>query len=763
MRNKIFSIGYFLLLIEISFGQEKSLDPFRSDPAANRIQSVQFVDAPITDVFTMISDLTGWSIVMSPEVSAKPPKINLWIKNLTPDQVLDQVLQLAELVRQREGGLIKVMTFDEYTRLYGLEKKVIPLQYATAPDIVEVLKPFADKATQAKILADPGGNKVILLVPKPLLESLEHLVSQLDTPFEKDEIVLIPLQHLEAAVLAPALEDFLIEEVRRKGTSRIRSKEETAPRAEGAEITQAGESWLIQFMVEPKLNVLVLRGYPQDVKRAVDLIHQLDVPSEIQTIGYELQYTSARDAYTSLQEIVKEEQQQRGRDRFQVLPRLRISPSQQNNRIIVEGSPQDHARIAQIIAAIDKPLPPGSGGLRVYRLENASSANVVKVIQDLVTARQEMAKQTTKNPLTAPVSTPGSPATSESAPASAPGSTTTEATTSGSTAGDIIPAVVLEAPEINAVIIKASAVEQEEFAQIIQELDLPRDQVVLEVTLVAVRSTNGFNLGIELAGAYTDSATQSIALTNYGIGAIDPATGDIRISNPPPSGLSWAIFNSQDFSLVLNAIKTVGQTRITSSPKILIEDNGLARLNQLSQEPYETSSQGENSTITSFGGYSEAGTVLNIIPHIASQDWLRLEYEIQFSSFGTRTAEQLAANLPPPRQQNLITGTVRIPAEHTIVLGGQISSRHDKVTDSVPFISDIPLIGELFKNRTDDQLDETLFVFIQPTVLGDPEFQDLMFISDRDLRKADLFRQQELQNPLKTMTPEESREEGVIP
>ncbi|MGE5608211.1 MAG: hypothetical protein ACM359_03065, partial [Bacillota bacterium] len=76
-------------------------DPFRSDrldagPQANRISSVDLVDTPVTTVFKMISDLTGWSIFMSPEVSEKPPKINLWIKNLTPDQVMDRVCSLAE-------------------------------------------------------------------------------------------------------------------------------------------------------------------------------------------------------------------------------------------------------------------------------------------------------------------------------------------------------------------------------------------------------------------------------------------------------------------------------------------------------------------------------------------------------------------------------------------------------------------------------------------------------------------------------------------
>jgi type II secretory pathway component GspD/PulD (secretin) len=289
--------------------------------------------------------------------------------------------------------------------------------------------------------------------------------------------------------------------------------------------------------------------------------------------------------------------------------------------------------------------------------------------------------------------------------------------------------------------------------------------VVLEVTLVAVRNSNGFELGIELGGSGTgvgDAKTETIGFTHYGIGNVDPATGSIRLPDPALFGLNWAIFNSGDFSFILNAIKSVGETRITSSPKILIEDNALARLSQLSQEPYETSSQGETSTITSFGGFVDAGTVLNIIPHVSDQDWLRLEYQIQFSSFSARTAQQLAANLPPPRQENNINGTVRVPAEHTVVLGGLVSTRNDKTIEGIPWISDIPILGELFTNRSNDKQDETLFIFISPVVLRDPEFQDLLSLSHEDMKKAQLYQQRELTNPLKMFDPDFDMRQGEI-
>jgi general secretion pathway protein D len=775
MRKSILMIAAVLaLLMDVSLGQGTDFDPFsprqnnRTQQQINVINSVQFVDAPITDIFTMISDLTGWSIIMSPEISRTPPKINIWVKNLLPEQILEQVLNLADLVMERKGNTIRIMTFNEYARIQGLEKKVISLKYAQAGDIAEILIPFVE-AQKYKILPEHSGNKIILLVPKPLLESMEQLVATLDTPFQKDEVKVIPLKHLEASFVAPALDEFLTESVNRAERT-ARSRGTSPGTAEGMEPTKVGERWLLQFMVEPKLNVIVLRGHPADVAKAIDLIKKLDVPTDIQTIGYELKFTNARDAFSVLQDILKEEQRNntgRGRNLNAGPLRRRIAVSEQNNRIIVEGAPEDHDRIAKIITAIDKPLPPGSGGMRIYRLENTSSSEVVKVIQDIIEARSQLARQQV-------IEQPGSTSQVDIHPASELSSTTgppqptgqvdltSAATGTQTTAGDMIPAIVTEAPEINAVIIKASAAEHEEFARVIGELDQPRDQVIVEITMVLVRNTSGFDLGLELSGArLNDFNTSIIGFSRFGIGDVDSATGDLRLAAIPPFGLNWAIFNAKDFSFVLNALQTVGETRISSAPKILIQDNSLGQISQVTQEPYETSSQGESSTITSFGGFVDAGTVVNVIPHISDQNWLRMEYSIQLSSFGSRTAQQLAANLPPPRTQIQTQGTVRIPAEHVIVIGGLISKRIDKNVDEIPLLSDIPLVGELFRNRSDSTIDETLFIFIHPVVLRDPGFKDLLFLSERETKKAKLFKEEEITNPLKIFTPLQSKGKEV--
>ncbi len=204
---------------------------------------------------------------------------------------------------------------------------------------------------------------------------------------------------------------------------------------------------------------------------------------------------------------------------------------------------------------------------------------------------------------------------------------------------------------------------------------------------------------------------------------------------------------------MLNALQTVGDIRIVSAPKILVEDNSEAQISQLNQEPFEVTSQGEETTLTSFGGFVDAGTVLTIKPHISQDDWLRLQYEVNFSSFGSRTAQQLAANLPPPRREAKALGIIRVPAEHMVVLGGLVGTRDDAVEDAVPWLSGIPVLGEIFKRRTKNRTNETLFVFVRPIILRDPAFRDLLTLSENDIRQAKLSREEYPSNPLKMFIP----------
>jgi len=755
------SVMAAVLVGHSAHGQQPVVDPFAPRPIAEGrskgvIASAEYVDTPVTTVFRMISDLTGWSIVMSPEISRQPPRVNIWIKDLRPDQVLQEIAALAGLVVERDGNTIKISSFDEYARCNGLEKKVVPLKYSSPKEVAQILSAFAGKDDRACIQPDETGRKVVLLVPKPLMDSFVKLIHEIDVPTEQDKIEIIPLRHRDVTQVETVVTAFL---------SRSGVIGGASPKTPATVLPREPDQ--VYVVAEPRLNVLLLRGPAETVARAKSLVEELDKPLDVQVVPYQLKYTTAKEVYDTLMAILSSEDQQAVRGRYR---RLRVGLSEQNNQIIVEAPQAEQTRAAKLIEAIDRPLPPGSGGTRVYRLENASSAEVLKVLVDLIEdrSRRAVVASDASRPGQEGVHRVGSavPAASISSPRpqadAAPAAAGAAAEASKQT--NILPAKVTEAPEINAVVIRASAAEHEEFAALIKELDLPRDQVMLEVTVVTVRSSKGFELGVELGGAKLNGeGVQTIGFANFGIGAVDSATGRIRLAAEAPLGLNYALFNSGDFSLVLKALETVGRTRIAASPKILVEDNALAMISQVDEEPFEVVSQGDTSTTTTFGGFVEAGTTLTVIPHLSRANWLRLQYKINSSSFGTREDP----NLPPPRLRREVDGVVRVPADYMVALGGLVSTRDENRQAAVPFVSQIPLLGELFKERSFGSTNETLFVFVRPVALRDPAFRDLVHLSREDVEKAKLVQKDYPSNPLKLLpsglltttqpTPEESK------
>ena len=709
------------------------IDPFAaaSRPDAPRptgvIASVEFVDAPINTVFKMISDLTGWSIILSPEVSKQPPRINLWIRNLTPNEVLDQVSAMTGLAVQRNGSVIQVLTFDEYAQIAGLEKRVVRLQHASARDVATLARPFCDKADQSRLVADETAGRIVLLMPKARLESVEALIRTLDVPFEPEALRVVQLKALDAAKIAPALEQFLT-----RGSSSATAAPRRLAATQEADAAPQPSRWNVQFMVEPSLNAVVLRGAPGDLTKVADLIAQLDVSPDVRFACYELKCANARDAFATVTAALGQ-----GDAAARAEPRVRLALSEAGNRILVEGGARDHERIARLLEAIDKPLPAGTGSSRVYRLENASSTEAAKVLDGLLSDAAPASPTKTRpglkpyEPIRAMTPTPTASPAALPAPTPAPTAETPPLETTAPR--------VIDSPEINAVIVRASSAEHEEVARILKELDKPRSQVLLEVTLVTVRSDTTFDLGLELQGGRLNgSGPKALGFSTFGVGSASAKDGTLRVADPPSFGANLAVFDSHDYALLLHALKTVGEIRITSAPKVLAQDNSKAQINSINQEPYESLSQSQTTTLSSFGGFVDAGTRLTVVPHISEQNWLRLEYEIDDSSFGTRTAAQESANLPPPRRQSFVNGTVRIPAEHMIVLGGIVGARADKSDNHVLLLGDIPGLGELFRRRSDTTMHETLFVFIRPRVLRDAAFRDLLYLSRKDLSRAKL-------------------------
>lgn len=296
----------------------------------------------------------------------------------------------------------------------------------------------------------------------------------------------------------------------------------------------------------------------------------------------------------------------------------------------------------------------------------------------------------------------------------------------------------------NQVAVRAPARQQREIAKIVEKLDVRRPQVYIEVQIVSVTANDDFRFAIE--SQLTPG--QSVLFTNFGLTNVPTGNTaqDARVVNPNLAGFTSAIIRSDYVPFVINAFQEVGDTRIISSPRVLVNDNEEATVQSLRVEPFAETTQNASTSVTSQGGTAEAGTILTVTPQISDAGMLNLTYSLELSDFD-RSADT-AGGLQPPTQTENYDGVVTLPSDATMVVGGLVRERNAKTVQKVPFVGDIPILGELFKRTADSKTQATIYVFITPRIVRDPTFADLRLLTKGPLERVDI------QDELPSLEPE---------
>ena len=175
-----------------------------------------------------------------------------------------------------------------------------------------------------------------------------------------------------------------------------------------------------------------------------------------------------------------------------------------------------------------------------------------------------------------------------------------------------------------------------------------------------------------------------------------------------------------------------------------MNDNTKGQLQSVLSVSYSSVNASQTVATTSVGGSQDAGTTINVTPHISEGDHLQLDFSIEFSSFESGGT----ASLPAPRNIDQVQSTVTIPDGHTVIVGGLNRVDTDKSTSGVPVLQYIPIVGVLFGNRSSSSDKSSLFIFIKATILRDDKFKDLKFLSERDTRCAKVPGQYPTSEPL---------------
>ena len=502
-----------------------------------------------------------------------------------------------------------------------------------------------------------------------------------------------------------------------------------------------------RLTVDPAGNNLIFRGLPEEFEEIRSIIEAVDKPSQLVAVRYftgtstraiaenaskwgfgEVDFTSTTDdsnvqnfGFRNFQQQQQQLNGMAGQDQEEVVGGSRMLADVGRGVIIYFATEQLHKQFDQLVkqlGADDEEIV-----VQTYKLEYADAEDVADILQALIERTRPQTEASAflprdggNNSQPRFVMTPNGFQQQTESDASSPQGFNPNPDTS----------FVIADVGNNQVVITAPRQTQDEFAQLIERIDLRRAQVYIEATIVAVNDTDAFRLAIESQFLDFNADGEGGGVrTNFGLSSLDAFTNSTAVATGLP-GVTAALIKDDYIPFIIHATKTDTNSRVVATPQLLVDDNSEATVFTSQEVPYQTTSRTDVSEVTSFE-FAEAKTELIVTPQISAGGTIRLDYGITLEDF-TGTALEGA---PPPKQSNSLTGeSVTVPSDSTVVIGGLVIESEGRSYVRVPLLGDIPLIGHLFGDERKDGRKTTLYVFLKPRVLRDPTPNDIRLLTE---------------------------------
>lgn len=655
----------------------------------------------------VVSRLTGKNFVIDPAVG-KSSITFVSGKGLSEEEFYEaflSILQVHGLEAIEAGNIIKIVPLgkarSQVAPIYEDDPtkpapkvdvdetitQVFKLQYIPVATAVQTLTPLAGQG-ETRIQFNQSSNSVIVTGRGQNVSRLAEVIRSIDQPDNKD-FELIGLKFSVASQLAQTLRDLL-------GS--------TAVGPEGVQLPQQ-----VRISVDERTNSILVAGDKSDRERVRNVIARLDIPrtqpGETQVVP--LKYAVASQLIQTLKElqvgstvIVTGGAEAAPATAANAVPpskQVRMAADERTNSILISGQKAEREQIVAAIAKLDIPRS-GSGGTRVIPLRYAKAEDMVKVLND---ASKGIVEQTA-----------GTAAAAGAAPAAAK---------SGGLGTEVS---ILADKTSNSIILSGPAHIQKDLLKVVYQLDRRRGQVLVEAIIAEVSNDLSSKLGFGVAAMDANvGKTGLIGTSNFGGLNTALQLGQGTVTSLP-SGLLMGVANG-NFGIVMDALKGDGATNILSTPTILTMDNEEAKMVVGQNVPFVTGSY----TSSASGGTAQnpfqtierkdVGLTLTVTPQINRGKTIQMKIAQEVSSVSSSgAASDLITN------KRSINTNVMVEDGQILVLGGLIQDNFNDSESKVPILSDIPVIGEAFKQNSTQRTKQNLMVFIHPVILPDREAAD---------------------------------------
>ncbi|MEM1108475.1 MAG: secretin N-terminal domain-containing protein [Planctomycetota bacterium] len=490
----------------------------------------------------------------------------------------------------------------------------------------------------------------------------------------------------------------------------------------------------VEVVIDEPANRLLLLGVKAQVDSAIKLAESIDVDPGLTPKVYRFRHTSPDRFETQMRRMLEASVS---------IPSYESSVDAASGVMILTAPEVVHRRVEALREQLDVPSDTLASPIRFYPVKNANAADLLETIRGL----EDEGPATDRIVIEGEDGAFGPIVSADRLDGAEPtrrreidlGSPFGRSPVDENLDGDRpravrTPNATLTADEnTNSIIVVAVPATQAIYAKLIEQLDRRRAQVMIEVTLVTLDTTDNFSLGVEVLAGDREDSNQSFLFNNFGLSEV---TDDGRLDLVPGLGFNGVVLSADIADVVVQALKSDGNTRVVSAPRILVNDNETGTVASVLGQPVASINQGQNSDTVTFEGFVEAGTSIEMTPHIAEGDHLRLEFTVALEAFA---GEAAGSTVPPPRQSNTVESHVTLPDGDTIVVGGLNFDSFSEQVQRIPILGEIPVLEYLFSSREVLSSQSTLFVFLRPVILRDDDFSDLRFYSSGSREAAGLY------------------------
>ena len=581
---------------------------------------------------------------------------------------LENVLRANGLALVNMNGIYRVLPVEDAARASGATPgsslrgvrpgygiRILPLKFSAVQDVLRVLEPYTP--TGGGLQADTARNLLIAAGTTQDLDGFAQLVAAFDTDWLAGmSYAIYPLQVETAKSMAGQLEDIF---------------------GDGAEGPLAGALRIVPL---ERLNaILVITQQPAYLKEAKNWIDRLDAGND-ETTPRLFQYYVQNSRATDLAAVLNDVLSSGGGGRT-----VQTAPGSTTVALGARAGGGLGAGIGGGASSQARPSTTAFGG---------ASAAAGAQPQPLPDASSGDAAAS------------GTGAAGRRAAPTRADNRVNRAPLGASGSGDLDTPVVrvVADDKNNALVIYAKPRDYRMIESTIKRLDIIPLQVLIEATIAEVTLNDSLSYGLQF---FLKNGKSSFTLSNIASGAAATVF----------PGFNYVLAGSSA-TVVLNALSSVTDVNVVSSPQLMVLDHQTAVLQVGDQVPIPT--QQAQSVLTAGAPvintieYRDTGVILTVMPRVNSSGLVTLDITQEVSDVAKTTSSTLDA---PTINQRRISTSVIVQDGATVALGGLITDNTNRGKAGIPILSDIPILGALFSNTSNTKKRTELLVMLSPKVV----------------------------------------------